>query len=49
MAGDDGHKSGSMDISQHRKNWSGFVKLVEWSLGGIAVLMVFLLIFRTHG
>jgi len=49
MAGDHGHKSGSMDLSEHRKNWNGFVKLVEWSLGAIALLMVILLIFRTHG
>jgi len=49
MAADHGQQGGSMDISEHRKNWNGFIKLVEWSLGGIAVLMVFLLIFRTHG
>ena len=24
-----------MDICQHKKTWAGFVKFIEWSLGGI--------------
>lgn len=49
MAGDHGGASGDMDISQHRKTWTGFVKFIEWSLGGIFVLMFLLMLFRTHG
>ncbi len=28
--------------------WAGFVKFIEWSMGGIIVIMVLLAIFRTH-
>ncbi len=49
MAGDHGYESGHMDISQHQKTWTGFVKFIEWSIGGIFVLMLFMLIFRTNG
>ena len=49
MAGDHGYEPGTMDISQHKKAWTGFVKFVEWSLIGIGLLMFLLMIFRTHG
>jgi len=49
MAGDHGYEPGAMDISQHKKTWSFFVKLTMWSIILIGGLMVFLLIFRTHG
>jgi hypothetical protein len=45
---DEHYEQGHMDISQHKKTWAGFVKFIEWSMGGIALLMVFMLIFRTH-
>jgi hypothetical protein len=49
MAGDHGYEPGAMDISQHRKTWALFTKITAWSLGSIGVLMLLLLIFRTHG
>lgn len=49
MAGEHGYEPGAMDISQHRKTWGLFVKLVSWSLGLIGALMFFLMLFRTHG
>jgi hypothetical protein len=47
---DAGHSdsSGSMDITQHRKTWEGFVRFIVWSLSGIGVAMILLAIFRTH-
>jgi len=47
MAGEH-YESGHMDISQHKKTWTGFVKFIEWSMGGIGIVMIFMLIFRTH-
>jgi Bacterial aa3 type cytochrome c oxidase subunit IV len=49
MAGDHGHEPGTMDITQHKKTWSFFVKLTTWSLILIGLLMFFLMLFRTHG
>jgi hypothetical protein len=49
MAGDHGYEPGAMDIAQHKRTWALFVRLTAWSMGSIAVLMVFLLAFRTHG
>ncbi len=47
---DDRHDSaGTMDISEHVRTWKLFTSLVKWSMAGIAVLMLFLLVFRTHG
>jgi len=45
--GDDSH--GAMDISEHQRTWKGFTGLIKWSTLGIALLMLALLIFRTHG
>jgi hypothetical protein len=49
MAGAHGYEPGHMDISQHRKTWSGFVRFTTWSLILIGILMVGMLIFRTNG
>jgi hypothetical protein len=49
MAGGQGTEPGMMDVSQHKKTWAGFVKFIEWSMGGIFLLMLFLLVFRTNG
>jgi len=46
---DHGYEPGQMDITQHKKTWGGFVKFINWSLASIGVLMLFLMIFRTHG
>jgi hypothetical protein len=39
---------GSMDISQHKKFYLGFLALSKWAIIGIALVMIFLAIFRTH-
>lgn len=49
MAGDHGYEPGAMDIREHKKTWGLFTKLVTWSLILIGLLMLFLMIFRTHG
>ena len=48
MADHSDYKPGSMDISQHRRAYAGFLSFSKWSLIGILLLMVFLAIFRTH-
>lgn len=47
--GDSHGERGSMDISQHVKAWAGFTVFVKWSIIGIALVMILLAIFRTHG
>ena len=39
---------GSMDISQHKKFYLGFLTLTKWAIIGIALVMIFLAFFRTH-
>lgn len=46
---DHGYEPGHMDITQHKKTWAGFVKFINISLASIGVLMLLMLIFRTHG
>ena len=50
MSADTGHDHahGSMDISAHKKTWSGFTSLVKWSSILIIALMAFLALFRTN-
>ena len=45
---DDHYEPGHMDISQHKKTWSGFVKFTEISIVLIGALMFLLMLFRTH-
>jgi hypothetical protein len=40
---------GSMDISQHKKAYSGFLTFTKYSVVGILFIMILLAIFRTHG
>lgn len=49
MTGGHGDGAESMDISQHQRTWVGFVKFIEWSVIGIAIVMFLLMLFRTHG
>lgn len=42
------HESGTMDIGEHIRTWKGFTGLIKWSLSAIGVIMLLLLIFRTH-
>ena len=46
---DSEYKPGSMDISQHQRAYAGFLTFTKYSLVGIAIIMVLLAIFRTHG
>ncbi|MBN9587877.1 MAG: aa3-type cytochrome c oxidase subunit IV [Alphaproteobacteria bacterium] len=48
MAQDSEYHVGSMDISQHKKAYQGFLTFGKWSFAGIMLIMVFLAIFRTH-
>ena len=48
MAHESEHQPGSMDISQHKKSYAGFLTFSKWSLIGILLIMVLLAIFRTH-
>ncbi len=32
-------------LDEHRKSWSGFVKLITWSTAGVALTLLLLLIF----
>ena len=42
------HQPGSMDISQHKKTYSGFLTGSKWTFILILGIMVFLAIFRTN-
>jgi hypothetical protein len=48
MAQDPEYHVGSMDISQHKKTYQGFISGSKWTFGFIMLIMVFLAIFRTH-
>jgi hypothetical protein len=39
------HKMGTMDISQHKAAWAGFMKVTTWSSVGIALLLILMAIF----
>jgi Bacterial aa3 type cytochrome c oxidase subunit IV len=49
MAEHDSHYvHGSMDMSQHKRGYSGFLTGVKWTLILILGIMAFLAVFRTH-
>ena len=48
MAVQDDQADASMDLAEHMRTWNQFIGLIKWSIGSIAVLMLLLLIFRTH-
>ena len=43
------YQHGSMDMSQHRRAYAGFLTFTKYSLVGIFIIMALLAIFRTHG
>ena len=43
------YQPGTMDISQNRKAYLGFLTFTKYSLVGIFIIMALLAIFRTHG
>jgi hypothetical protein len=48
MAHDNEYQPGSMDISQHKKSYAGFLTASKWTFGFVMLIMVFLALFRTH-
>ena len=42
------YRPGSMDISQHKKTYAGFLTGSKWTFVLVIGIMVFLAIFRTH-
>ena len=40
--------SGTMDISEHVQTWLAFWNATKWSVVGLAVLGLLLLLFRTN-
>lgn len=47
--GDTNEQASTMDISEHLRTWKGFTSLVKWATLAIGAVMLFLLVFRTHG
>lgn len=39
------HKLGSMDISQHKAGWEGFMKMTTWGTASVIVLLILMAIF----
>lgn len=39
------HKMGSMDISQHKAAWEGFMKMTTWGTVAVVVLLILMAIF----
>ena len=42
------YQPGSMDISQHKKSYEGFLTGTKWTFILIMGIVIFLAIFRTH-
>jgi hypothetical protein len=42
------YQPGSMDISQHRKFYKGFLTGTKWTFLLVLGIMIFLAVFRTH-
>jgi hypothetical protein len=39
------HKMGTMDISQHKASWDGFMAMTKWGSIAVIILLVLLAIF----
>lgn len=39
------HKMGTMDISQHKDAWAGFMKMTTWGSGVVIITLILLAIF----
>ena len=44
-----GHGTGDMEMKEHDQTWHAFTKGVKWSIAGLIVIALILLIFRTNG
>ncbi|MEI7933219.1 MAG: aa3-type cytochrome c oxidase subunit IV [Alphaproteobacteria bacterium] len=49
MAHKSDYQPGYMDITAHKKAYSGFLTGSKWTFGFVMLIMVFLALFRTHG
>ena len=45
---DDHQTSGSTDFGEHLRTWRLFTSMIKWNLIGAAIVMLLLLLFRTH-
>lgn len=43
------HKLGTMDISQHKASWNGFMKMTTWGSVAVIVLLVLMALFLVRG
>lgn len=43
------HKMGSMDISQHKAAWAGFMKMTTWGSVAVIVLLILMALFLVRG
>jgi hypothetical protein len=39
----------TMDMGEHLRTWRLFVSLLKWNLAGLGLLLLGLLLFRSHG
>ena len=39
------HKMGSMDISQHKSSWAGFMKMTTWGSATVIIILILMAIF----
>ncbi|WP_300299386.1 aa3-type cytochrome c oxidase subunit IV [Ferrovibrio sp.] len=39
------HQMGTMDISQHKAAWAGFMKMTTWGSAALIVLLILMAIF----
>jgi hypothetical protein len=43
----DQHDAHGFDMKQHEETWSGFLKLLQWSIVGIAIVLLLMAYFLT--
>ena len=46
---DSGDKSAHVDMGERFRTWRLFVSLIQWNVVGAVILLLALLLFRTHG
>ena len=44
-----GETSAQVDMGERRRTWRLFVSLIQWNVVGAVILLLALLMFRTHG
>ena len=48
MADSTGQEQGSEFMKEHLRTWNGFLKLIKWLVIASILLLIVLLIWRTH-